>query len=210
MSFMGRFRILTKVLSIVTLLSAVAVTIAWLAVSALGELSEKADLMAGAAKRALLAARTNQNVIALNRAEFRVAVDPRAENRAEVHKVIEEQMKLLQERLAEVGTTRDAQAKAMLPGVKEAVAVYEKNMAETLRLADAVKDAQLSDQTERLRDAAMKSRAAAEDVRAKVAAVADRLYSRRKPLRLVPPAEWTPFFRNPVSSATTTPAGSPK
>ena len=178
MSFLARFRVLTKILAIVVLMAAVAGTISWFGISALATLNAGADNMSYAAKRALQAARANQNVIALNRAEFRVAVDPRAENRAEVHKVIDEQMKLLHERLAEVGTTRDAQAKAMLPGVKEAIAIYEKDMAETLRLADAVKDAQINDQTERLRDAAMKSRAAAEDVRAKVAAVADRLNAR--------------------------------
>jgi methyl-accepting chemotaxis protein len=156
----------------------VACTISWVGIHALATLNAGADNMSYAAKRALEAARANQNVIALNRAEFRVAVDPRAPNRAEVHKVIDEQMKSLHKHLDIVETTRDAQAKAMLPAVKEAIAVYEKDMAETLQLADGVKDIQLSDQTEKLRDAAMKSRAAAEDVRAKVAAVADRLNAR--------------------------------
>jgi len=178
MSFLSRFRVLTKILAVIALMAAVACTISWIGMHALETLNKGADNMSYAAKRALEAARANQNVIAMNRAEFRVAVDPRPENRAEVHKVIDEQMKLLHERLADVSTTRDAQAKAMLPGVKEAISVYEKDMAETLQLADAVKDAQLNAQTERLRDAAMKSRAAAEDVRAKVAAVADRLNAR--------------------------------
>ncbi len=178
MSFLARFRVLTKVLAVIVLMAIVACSISWIGMHALETLNKGADNMSYAAKRALEAARANQNVIAMNRAEFRVAVDPRAENRAEVHKVIEEQMKLLHERLDDVATTRDTQAKAMLPGIKEAISVYEKEIAETLRLADAVKDVQVNNQTERLRDAAMKSRAAAEDVRAKVAAVADRLNSR--------------------------------
>ena len=178
MSFLARFRVLTKVLAVIVMMAVVACAISWVAIHALATLNAGADNMSFAAKRALEAARANQNVIAMNRAEFRVAVDPRAQNRAEVHKVIDEQMKSLHKHLDDVEKTRDAEAKAMLPAVKQAIAVYEKDMAETLRLADGVKDIQLSDQTEKLRDAAMKSRAASEDVRAKVAAVADRLNSR--------------------------------
>ncbi|MFX9915813.1 hypothetical protein ABTP64_18565, partial [Acinetobacter baumannii] len=81
MKFLGRFRILSKILGIVFLLCGIAAAIAWIGVSALGELSEKADIMSTSAKRALLAARANQNVIALNRAEFRSALDPRDDNR---------------------------------------------------------------------------------------------------------------------------------
>ena len=178
MSFLARFRVLTKILSVIALMASVACTISWIGINALEMLNKGADNMSYAAKRALEAARANQNVIAMNRAEFRVALDPRAENRAEVHKVIDEQLKALNDHIDVVSTTRDEQAKAMLPGVREALSVYEKDMAETLRLADGVKDIQLSEQTERLRDAAMKSRAAAENVRAKVAAVADRLNAR--------------------------------
>ncbi|MGY3124264.1 flagellar basal body-associated protein FliL [Bradyrhizobium sp. S3.14.4] len=71
MHFLGRFRILSKILGIVLLLCGIGAAIAWIGVSALSDLSEKADVMSTAAKRALLAARANQNVIALNRAEFR-------------------------------------------------------------------------------------------------------------------------------------------
>ncbi|MGH2266464.1 hypothetical protein ACQ1Z3_15325, partial [Enterococcus faecalis] len=85
---------------------------------------------------------------AINRAEFRVALDPRPENRAEVHKIIEQEMKTLNERLEEISTTRDAEAKAMLPAIKQALAVYQKDIAETLRIADGVKDFQISEQTE--------------------------------------------------------------
>src|SRR3954463_5471274 len=178
MSFMGRFRILTKVLSIVALLSAVAVTIAWLAVAALGDLSEKADLMASAAKRALLAARTNQNVIALNRAEFRSALDPSDENRLAAREIIQAQLKQYEERFAQVSETRDEKAKAMLPDVRNAFAAYKAQLEKTLAVVDAEKSANISASTVRLREAAMTSRTAAEELQAKVRAVADRLNSR--------------------------------
>jgi len=178
MKFMGRFRILTKVLSIVALLSVVSVTIAWLAIAALGDLNEKADTMASAAKRALLAARTNQNVIALNRAEFRSALDPSDENRLAVREIIATQLKQYEERFAEVSQTRDDQAKAMLPDVRNAFAAYKAQLDKTLAVVDGEKSAAVSESAMRLRQSAMQSRAAAEELQAKVRAVADRLNSR--------------------------------
>lgn len=96
-------------------------------------------------------------MIALNRAEFRVALDPSPENRAEVHKLIDQQMKAFQAGMEEVGKTRDDKARSMLPAVNEAMAEYKRNMETTLRKADEVNDNQLGAEAEKLRDAAMKS-----------------------------------------------------
>jgi len=178
MHFLGRFRILTKILSIVLLLSSIAGMMAYLGISALGDLSEKADMMSSAAKRALLAARANQNVIALNRAEFRSALDPRDENRLAAREVIETQLKQYQERLDEIAKTRDENAKAMLPEVHEAFSAYKRQLTATLSAIDGEKSSKLSDSAERLRETAMKSRGAAENLQAKIRAVADRLNTR--------------------------------
>jgi len=178
MHFLGRFRILTKVLAIVVLLSGIGASIAYLGISALGQLSEKADTMATSARRSLLAARTNQNVLALNRAEFRSALDPSDENRLAAREVIAAQLKQYQERFEEVSQTRDEQAKAMLPEVREAFAAYKTQLDATLAAIDAEKATKLTESAERLRQTAMKSRAAAENLQAKVRAVADRLNAR--------------------------------
>ena len=61
-----------------------------------------------------------------------------------------------------MGKTRDEQAKAMIPAVKEAWAAYQLSMENTYRLVGEAKDVQVAEVTERLRDAAMKSRGAAE------------------------------------------------
>ena len=84
MSFLARFRIISKIIAVVLLLSAVTASVSWVAIRALATLNDGADNMMFASGRALNAARANQNVIALNRAEFRVALDPSSENRAEV------------------------------------------------------------------------------------------------------------------------------
>ncbi|NPV24898.1 methyl-accepting chemotaxis protein [Bradyrhizobium aeschynomenes] len=178
MSFLSRFRVLTKILAIVLLMAAVAATIGWIAIGALHLVAEDASKMAVAADRALNAARANQNVIALNRAEFRAALDPHAENREAALKVVEEQRKLFAEHLAEVSKTNDEQARAMLPDVRAAYAEYEKDIDDMFRIIGAAKEIQLSEQTERMRDAAMKSRGAAEKLQAKVKQVADRLNAR--------------------------------
>ena len=178
MHFLGRFRILSKILGIVLLLCGIGAAIAWLGVSALSDLSEKAGVMSTAAKRALLAARANQNVIALNRAEFRSALDPRDDNRLAARDVINAQLKQYQERFDEVSQTPDEKAKTLLPGVREAFSAYKSQMDTTLAAVDAEKSAKLSDSADKLRDTAMKSRAAAENLQGKMRELADRLNAR--------------------------------
>ena len=178
MDFLARFRVLTKILSIIILMATIAAGVAWIGISSLGSLNDKADNMSAAAKRALEAARANQNVLALNRAEFRSALDPRTDNRTAARRVIEENLKLFDERIEQVSRTRDDQARAMIPAVKEAFAGYQKEMQKTLRLVDGVKDSQISENADRLREAAMASRGAAEELQGKIKAVADRLNDR--------------------------------
>ena len=178
MSLLSNFRVLTKILSIVLLMAAVTVTISWVGIKALDALAVGADNMQAAATRSLAAARANQDVIALNRAEFRAALDPRPENRDAALKVVEEHRKLFIERLDDVAKTRDDQARSMLPAVKGAFAEYERDAQDTFRLVSESKDMKLGEQTERMRDAAMKSRAAAEKLQASVKAVSDRLNDR--------------------------------
>ncbi|MEY9597274.1 methyl-accepting chemotaxis protein [Bradyrhizobium japonicum] len=178
MHFLGRFRILSKILGIVFLLCGIGAAIAWIGVSALSDLSEKADVMSTAAKRALLAARANQNVIALNRAEFRSALDPRDDNRLAARDVINAQLKQYQERFDEVSQTPDEKAKTLLPGVRDAFSAYKSQMDATLAAVEAEKLSKLSDSADKLRDTALKSRTAAENLQGKIRELADRLNAR--------------------------------
>jgi methyl-accepting chemotaxis protein len=178
MSFLARFRILTKILAIVMLMATIAGGISFLGIHALASMNDGADNMNVAARRTMKGARANQNVIALNRAEFSLALDPRPENRAEVRKIVDAEMKLYRERIEDVSTTRDEQAKAMMPAVNEAMAAYEKGLGDMFRLAEAAKDVKLSDQTEGLRELAIRNRATSDKLKASVAAVVDRLNAR--------------------------------
>ena len=66
----------------------------------------------------------------------------------------------------------------MMPAVKAAFAAYQKDMENTLRLVDGVKDIQLGETTIQLRDAAIKSRATAEELQSKIKLVAEELDNR--------------------------------
>jgi methyl-accepting chemotaxis protein len=178
MSVLAGFRILTKILAVIILMSGIATGMSWLGIHALNSLKDGADIMNETARRTLKGARANQNVIALNRAEFSLALDPSPENRAEIRKIIDAEMKLYRERIEDVSTTRDDQAKAMLPVVNEIMAVYAKEIEDMLRLADGAKDEQSGDQTKQLRDAAVKSRVTAEKLKANIARLVDRLNDR--------------------------------
>ena len=180
MSFLSRFKVLTKILAIVMLMAAVAAVISWLGISALVALHDGAEYMHSSSKRALAGARANQNVIVLSRSEFRLALDPRPENREQVRKIVDEQTKTFEQRIDEVSKTRDEQARAMIPTVKEAWAAYQQSMQNTYRLADAAKDMQPGDLAERLRDSAMKSRDSAEKLQGAVRAVSNRLIERNE------------------------------
>ena len=118
MSLLARFKIITKMLAVILLLAAVAAGTSWLGIHTMAAMNAGADNMSFAAQRALEAARANQSVIALNRSEFRIALDPSPENRSAVHGMIEEQLKSFNERLAGLSTTRDEQAKSLVPAVK--------------------------------------------------------------------------------------------
>ena len=100
-------------------------TIAWLAISAIGELSEKAKVMSVSAKHALLAALASQDVVALNRAQFRTALDPSYQNRLAERDEMQTQLMQYDKQIAQVSKTTDERAKAMLPEIAKAFAAYK-------------------------------------------------------------------------------------
>jgi methyl-accepting chemotaxis protein len=165
MSLLARVKIITKILAVILLLGAVAVGTSWLGIRAMSAMNDDAETMTSTAKRALEAARASTALITLSGAEFQIALDPRPENRSVVRKIVDEQMQLFKQRFEDFGKTRDEQTRAMLPGIREAMSVYEKSLENTLRLADETKDVQLHEQIERLRVSAMSSQTVAGKLR---------------------------------------------
>lgn len=77
MSFLARFRILTKILAIMVLMAVIAASISWVSMRAPASLHGGADKAISAAKRALTKVQANQNVLTLSRSEFRPALEAR-------------------------------------------------------------------------------------------------------------------------------------
>jgi methyl-accepting chemotaxis protein len=165
MSLLARVKIITKILAVILLLGAVAVGTSWLGIRAMSAMNDDAETMTSTAKRALEAARASTALITLSGAEFQIALDPRPENRSVVRKIVDEQMQLFKQRFEDFGKTRDEQTRAMLPGIRETMSVYEKSLENTLRLADETKDVQLHEQIERLRVSAISSQTVAGKLR---------------------------------------------
>jgi methyl-accepting chemotaxis protein len=107
MSLLARVKIITKFLAVIMLLAAVAAGTSWIGIRAMSSMNDDAETMASTAKRALEAARASTSLITLSSAEFQVALDPRPENRAIVHKLVDEQIKLFKERVEDFSKTRD-------------------------------------------------------------------------------------------------------
>jgi methyl-accepting chemotaxis protein len=178
MHFLGRFRVLTKILAIVALLAALMGVGSFVAIRALSTQNYNAEKMALAAKRSLFAARANQSVIALNRAEYRSALDPSDANRLAAQKIINEQLIAFHERLDEVKKTPDQEVLAMLPDVQNTLAAYERSLKATMSAVETAASEKVTASAQSLLATVMKSRAVADDLQAKIKKVADRLDDR--------------------------------
>jgi methyl-accepting chemotaxis protein len=178
MHFLGRFRVLTKILAIVVLLSALMGGGSFIAIHAMSQQNYNAERMALAAKRSLFAARANQSVIALNRAEYRSALDPSEANRQAAQKIIDEQLNAFHQRLDEVKKTADPEVQAMLPEVQNAFSAYERSLKATMSAAETAASEKVTTSAQSLLAIVMKSRALAEGLQAGIKKVADRLDDR--------------------------------
>jgi methyl-accepting chemotaxis protein len=178
MHFLGRFRVLTKILVIVAMLSVLMGGGSFIAIRALSLQNDNAEKMAVAAKRSLFAARANLSLIAVNRAEYRSAIDPSDANRLVAEKVINEQLTALHQRLDELRKAADPQVQAMLPEVQNALAAYEKSLKATMSAVEMASSEKVTASAQSLLATVLKSRAVADDLQAKVKKVADRLDAR--------------------------------
>jgi methyl-accepting chemotaxis protein len=173
MSFLARFRIISKFLAVILLMSAIAGSVAFFGISSMKTMNEHSVKMLAATERSLVAARLSQNVIALNRAEFRAALDPRNDNREASRKVVEEQYKSYEDRFARLSLTNDERARAILPEIAEAFKAYRKSIDTTFQLAESFKNTSLSESSAQLREHSMEGRALSENLEVKMRAASD-------------------------------------
>jgi methyl-accepting chemotaxis protein len=171
MSFLARFRILTKILAIVALLSAMAGIIAYVGIAALGQLNDTAERLNKNADSSVLAARMNVALVSINRAEFRLATDPSTEGRKAAGQEIASGVKIFNERLQRLIELGNTATKAHIAAIEDRWAKYGLSLEATTKAADAVKNFQLSEETAKLRDTVLTSTTSAEALRAELRAL---------------------------------------
>lgn len=178
MSFLTNMRVLTKIMTMILVLSAATLSVAMLGITSLKSLSESTERMDVAARQALDAVHIGQIVTSINKAEYRVGTDPRPENRAAARKVVEEQIKLLNERLASVSKATDEKTKGHIAVIKQLWSAYAPKLEDTFKVAESVNNFQMSDEMSRLRASITSSEAAAEKLRIATHNAADNLSER--------------------------------
>ncbi|MBS0536553.1 MAG: MCP four helix bundle domain-containing protein [Proteobacteria bacterium] len=176
MSFLANFRVLTKLLAIIVALSAATAVVTVLATLSLKSLSDATDTMEVAAAHALEAAHLGQIITAINRAEYRLGVDPRPENREATKKAIDAHSKELGERMARLEKAEDSKTRQNLAAVRELWKAYAPELEDTFKTAEAMKDTAMTSERERLRDSIASSEAVAEKLQAATKMTAEELY----------------------------------
>jgi len=168
MSFLSRFKILTKILAVILLLSTITGGVAVLGINALKSLSHATDRMEASASRAMLAQQLAVNLVTMSRAEFQMSTDPREESRAAARRTIDNETKLFRERLQAFGSRSTADTQHYVTELEEGWGHYQKGLEGTYRAAEAVTDFKMGEQMERLRDATEASAKVANKLRARL------------------------------------------
>ena len=190
MSFLSNFRLLPKLLALTGLMACVAIVIAYFGTTSLRSLSNSTNVMESAGYSALLGARMNQNLLVLSRSQFRIAADPRAENASAVAKVISEQSKLFDERLAELKSVADDEIRAGIEIIEKRYADYRNKVEATMTAASAVQHFEISGEVQRVHDEAIQGRAVAEALQAQLTELSRILDTRVKNVSAAASAEY--------------------
>ena len=155
MSLLSRFRILTKILAVIALLSIGAAGITVLGIASLKQIAEQTGLVSRTASEALLLARINTNLQALNAGIYRIVSDPRPESRREARAAIEKEAETFKKRFAALSElVVSEESKAHLAQISNEWMALSADLETIYQAAEAVQDFQMTQEMQRVRDAA--------------------------------------------------------
>lgn len=175
MAFLSNFKVLTKILAVIGLMAAVAVTITYFGTTSLWNLNHATDVMEAKSSAALLSTRMNRVVVTLNRAEYMLASNPTPETRAAVRKEVDIDIKTFNERFNTVKQSVSGDDQKKIADISAAFAAYSKELNDTLTIADSVHDYTASEDMMRLQKAVAESRTASDGLRDTVRDLSDSL-----------------------------------
>ena len=115
----------------------------------------------------------NVALVAINRAEFRLATDPSPEGRKDSQGEIASQVKLFNDRLRKLLELGNTATKSHAAAIEERWAKYTRNLEATTKTAELVKSFQMTDEMAKLREAVLASATAAESLRAELRSLND-------------------------------------
>jgi methyl-accepting chemotaxis protein len=155
MSFLSRFRILTKILAVITVLSIAAGGITAVGINSLKQLAGQIGLVSRTLNQAILASRINTNVQAIGADIYRIVSDPRPESSRAAQAAIKTEItniKAFETRFAEL--TVSPSTKAELADLSNRISALGAELDKVYAAAQAVENHQMTQEAEHLRDAA--------------------------------------------------------
>jgi methyl-accepting chemotaxis protein len=171
------WKIRTKLLVLVGVMSAVIAIVSGVGYYAMELEADYRERIESDLRRALGGSRINTNAMALNRAEFRLAAEPSEEQLKVVTKIIEEEKKTLESRLAELRRTVSPDQAKQLDVIGEAYKVYVVDLDITLeQVRRHGKDVTVGQAQRGIIQAARESEAAVNKLRAAIRAYNDHVY----------------------------------
>ena len=155
MSILSRFRIITKILAVIGILSVAAVFITALGIASLKQIAEQTGLVSRTSDEALLVSRINTNLQAVSANLYRLAGDPRPESRNAAEAEIKDELDSFRKRFATLnGLVVSADSKARLAKISNDMEVLNSGLKNVYQAADGVQNFQMTQEMQQVRDAA--------------------------------------------------------
>src|SRR5882724_2007669 len=163
------WKILYKLLLVVAIMAAVTAAVSLTGIVSLRDLVASKDSIEEASGDRLLGARMAQNVIALSRAEYRVASDPSPESVREANEFVQRFRGEFEERSRDARRTANARQRQLLDGVDASYRAYLGRLEDTFNRARQNGAAIQMDAAQRaIYEAVRASRVAADQLQAAV------------------------------------------
>ncbi|MFZ5789150.1 MAG: methyl-accepting chemotaxis protein [Pseudomonadota bacterium] len=176
---LSNWKIRNKLLLLVGVMALLIAVVSGVGLVAVRDIVDQQQIMDENDTEALLSANLNQNVIALNRAEYRVGGDPSANTLNDVLDTVSKERKSLEDHLGKLRETADGEQMDMLKAIEADYEAYTGNLNDTLAKAREVgSSVVLSDAQRNIQESVKASQAAADRLQQTVKAYAD--YSDRK------------------------------
>ncbi|HEX2841717.1 methyl-accepting chemotaxis protein [Hyphomicrobium sp.] len=171
MNILSNFKVLTKILAVIGVMALVAITITFFGTRSLSNLNDATNIMETKAGGALLAARISRVVVSLNRAEYVLASNPTPETRAKIRSEVDEELKAFAERLTSLKKSVSQEDEKHVVEIETAFASYSKELEDTFRVADQIRDFTATEDMKKLQDSVASSSVATNNLRTAVHAL---------------------------------------